>query len=83
MTGLPSPLVVLCAGITSKTPSLPSSSEGVTGVLIFFLFLYRASFPQAVQVCRTVVSPLSFPCCLWLKKMCVHVEALQPRSQRV
>ena len=49
----------------------------------FDLFSSRASFAPAVHVRRVTFSPLSFPCCLWLKKTCVHVEALQSRSQPV
>ena len=74
-------LGVLCAGITPRTPTLVLQLQRGDWILIFFLFLSSALFAPAVHVCRTILSPLSFPC-LW-HKICVHMEALQPRYQCV
>ena len=83
MRGLPSPLVVLCAGIATRTPAFVLQLRRGDWSLDLFSFLSRASFALAVHVRSVTFSPLSFPCCLCLKKMCVHMEALQPRSQPV
>lgn len=80
-----------CVQASRPGPQFSSPALKGNGVLIFcffgffliFCFFYLVHHLPPLPVCVVIVSHLWFPCCLWLKKLCVHEEALQPRSQPV